>query len=128
VSTPLAEDSRLTSIKALLFESQKFLSSCLDQVSGYRFEDGEVRLLFPKSASTFADLIKTRERLEALRSACAQVLGQPVKIYVTLDESEGQPVPRRPSARERAGGDAVVEAFQKKFDCTWVDVQDLSRG
>ena len=127
VSTPLAEDSRLTSIKALLFESQKFLSSCLDQVSGYRFEDGEVRLLFPKSASTFADLIKTRERLEALRSACAQVLGQPVKIYVTLDESEGQPVPRRPSARERAERDAVVEAFQKKFDCTWVDVQDLSR-
>jgi DNA polymerase-3 subunit gamma/tau len=127
VSTPLAEDSRLTSIKALLFESQKFLSTCLDQVSGYRFEDGEVRFLFPKSASTFADLIKTRERLEALRSACAQVLGQPVKIYVTLDESEGQPVPRRPSARERAERDAVVEAFQKKFDCTWVDVQDLSR-
>jgi len=121
------EDDRLNSIKAVLFEKQKFLSTCLDHVSGWRFENGEVRFLFPKNASTFADLIKSREQLEALRSVCTQVLGQPVKIYVTLEEQEGQPAVARPSARERAARDATVEAFRKKFDCTLVDVQDLSQ-
>jgi hypothetical protein len=55
------------------------------------------------------------------------VLGQPVKIYVTLEEQEGRPVRARPDARERAGRDPAVEAFQKKFDCTLVDVKDLSQ-
>ncbi len=121
------EDDRLNSIKAVLFEKQKFLSTCLDHVSGWRFENGEVRFLFPKNASTFADLIKSREQLEALRSVCTQVLGQPVKIYVTLEEQEGQPAVARPSARDRAARDATVEAFRKKFDCTLVDVKDLSQ-
>ena len=121
------EDDRLNSIKAVLFEKQKFLSTCLDHVSGWRFENGEVRFLFPKNASTFADLIKSREQLEALRSVCTQVLGQPVKICVTLEEQEGQPTVARPSARDRAARDATVEAFRKKFDCTLVDVKDLSQ-
>ena len=121
------EDDRLNSIKAVLFEKQKFLSTCLDHVSGWRFENGEVRFLFPKNASTFADLIKSREQLEALRAACAQVLDQPVKIYVTLEEQEGQAAVARPSARDRAARDATVEAFRKKFDCTLVDVKDLSQ-
>jgi len=121
------EDDRLNSIKAVLFEKQKFLSTCLDHVSGWRFENGEVRFLFPKNASTFADLIRSREQLEALRSVCTQVLGQPVKIYVTLEEQEGQAAVARPSARDRAARDATVEAFRKKFDCTLVDVKDLSQ-
>ncbi len=125
--TAAVEDDRLNSIKAVLFEKQKFLSTCLDHVSGWRFENGEVRFLFPKNASTFADLIKSREQLEALRSVCTQVLGQPVKIYVTLEEQEGQAAVARPSARDRAARDATVEAFRKKFDCTLVDVKDLSQ-
>ena len=126
-ATAAVEDDRLSSIKARLFETQKFLSSCLDHVSGWRFENGEVRFLFPKNASTFADLIKSREQLEALRSVCAQVLGQPVKIYVTLEEQAGQPAVTLPNARERAARDATVETFRKKFDCTLVDVKDLSQ-
>jgi hypothetical protein len=121
------EDSRLASIKALLFESKKLLSSCLDHLSGWRFENGEVRFLFAKNASFYAELVRSREQLETLRAACTQVLGQPVKIYVTLEEQEGRPVRARPDARERAGRDPAVEAFQKKFDCTLVDVKDLSQ-
>jgi DNA polymerase-3 subunit gamma/tau len=127
MSTPFVEDSRLTSIKAVLFESKKLLSSCLDHLSGWRFENGEVRFLFPKRAAFYADLVRSREQFETLRSACAQVLGQPVKIHVTLEEQEGQPAARPPSARERAERDAAVEAFRKKFDCTWVEVQDLGQ-
>jgi DNA polymerase-3 subunit gamma/tau len=126
-SPGLAEDGRLTSIKAVLFESKKLLSSCLDHLSGWRFENGEVRFLFPKHASFYADLVRTREQLETLRTACVQVLGQPVKIYVTLETQEGQPAVTRPGARERVGRDPTAEAFRKKFDCTLVDVQDLSQ-
>jgi len=120
-------DERLDSIKALLFEQKKLLSTCLDHLSGWRFEDGEVRFLFAQNASFFADLLRSREQLDTLRSVCSQVLGQPVKICVTLDEQGGAPVAARPNARERAERDPAVAAFRKRFDCTLVDVKDLSQ-
>jgi len=129
VAAPAAPgDARLAAIKALLFDqSKKFLSSCLEHSSGWRFENGEVRFLYPRNESWAADFLKTREQLEALRAACAQVLGEPVKICVTLEEQEGQAAVARPSARERAEHDAGVEALRLKFDCTLVDVKDLGR-
>ena len=128
VSTP-AEDARLSSIKAALFDqSKRFLSSCLDHLSGWRFENGEVRFTFARKDSLYADLLKAREQQETLRAVCAQVLGQPVRIYVTLEEQGAEAQVPRLSARERAERDPGVEAFKKKFDGTLVDVQDLSRG
>ena len=58
---------------------------------------------------------------------CSQVLGQPVKICVRLEEQGMDARPERPSARERAERDQGVEAFRKKFDGTVLDVKDLSR-
>lgn len=128
LSPQLAEDERLVAIKSLLFsQSKKLLSSCLEHLAGWQFENGEARFTFSKQGSFYADLLKSREQLETLRAACAQVLGQPVKIYVTLEEREGGSAEARPSARERAGRDPGVEAFRKKFDCTLVDVKDLSQ-
>ncbi len=128
VSTP-AEDARLSSIKAALFDqSKRFLSSCLDHLSGWRFENGEVRFTFGHKDSLYADLLKAREQQETLRAVCAQVLGQPVRIYVTLEEQGAEAQVPRLSARERAERDPGVEAFRKKFDGALVDVQDLSRG
>jgi DNA polymerase-3 subunit gamma/tau len=127
VSTP-AEDARLSSIKAALFDqSKRFLSSCLDHLSGWRFENGEVRFTFGHKDSLYADLLKAREQQETLRAVCAQVLGQPVRIYVTLEEQGAEAQVPRLSARERAERDPGVETFRKKFDGTLVDVQDLSR-
>ncbi len=120
-------DDRLNSIKAMLFESRKLLSTCLDHVSGWRFEDGEARFLFPKNASFFADLLKSREQIDTLRAVCAQVLGEPVRICVTLEEPEGHLVAARLGARGRAERDAAVQAFCKKFDCILVGVKDLSQ-
>ncbi len=122
------DDPRLEAIKSTLYDqSKKFLSSCLEHLSGWRFENGEVRFLFPKTASTFADLLKGREHLEALRSVCGEVLNQPIKIYVTLEDAKGQAAAARPEAKERASGDAAVEAIRKRFDCAWVGVKDLSQ-
>jgi len=121
-------DPRLNKIKSLAFGQSKLLSSCLEPVSGWRFENGEVRFLFSKNNSWAADLLSSREQQEKLQALCREVLGQPVKIYVTLDDGErsGGPKDRR-SARERAETDGGVEALVKKFHCTLVDVFDLSR-
>jgi len=118
-------DERLAAIKALVFGQSKLLGSCLEPMVAWRFENGEARFLYSKEASWAAELLKSRERMATLESVCAQVLGQPVKICVTLEEREAERAPRGPGARERALGDKVVEAFSKAFDATVVDVEDL---
>jgi DNA polymerase III subunit gamma/tau len=123
----LAEDARLEAIKSLVFNQSKFLGSCLEPLVGWRFEDGEVRFLYSRKDSWAADALQSREQMEKLRAACSQVLGEPVKIYVTLEEPGRSGRAERPGARERAEKDSVVEAFRKRFDCTLVDVKDLSQ-
>jgi len=127
LETPVQKDSQLAAIKALAYKTQKFLGSCLDPVVGWRFENGEVRFIFSKQDSGLKEMLSGREQQEMLRSVCAQVLGQPVKIYVTLQDQEAAARPARPSARDRAAQDAGVEAFRKRFDCTIVDAKDLSQ-
>ena len=123
-----AEDPRLSSLKAVLFDqSKRFLSSCLDHLSGFRVQNGEVHFTFSHKDSLYADLLKSREQQETLLAACAQVLGQPPRIYVTLEDQRAEAQAPRPSARERAERDPGVEAFREKFDGTLVDVQDLSQ-
>jgi DNA polymerase-3 subunit gamma/tau len=123
----ITPDPRLAAIKALLFDQSKFLSSCLNPLAAWRFEDGEVHFIYSRDASWAADLMKSREHQERLTSVCQQVLGQPVRICVTLQEGSSETVAQRPTARERAGGDAMLAAFQRRFNCAVVDVKDLSR-
>jgi hypothetical protein len=84
---PAREDARLAAIKAEVYMQSNFLGSCLDHLSGWRFGNGEVVFLFAQKDSFFADLLKSREQQETLRSVCAQVLGHPVNICVRLSES-----------------------------------------
>src|SRR5579884_1972042 len=129
-SQPLPEalgDPRLSKIKSLAFGQSKLLSSCLEPVSGWRFENGEVKFIFPKSDSWAVSFLSAREQQERLEALCAEVLGQPVRICVTLDSEERMGPRTRRSVRERAESDEGVEALAKKFRCTLVDVIDLSR-
>ena len=125
---PPAEDARLAAIKTLVFGQSKMLGALLDPLIGWRFENGEVSFAYAKRDSGIADLLRSRERQEALQAACARVLGEAVKVCVTLVDGEEEGADVAPSARERAASDPVVEAFRRRFDCAWVDVQDLSRG
>jgi DNA polymerase-3 subunit gamma/tau len=122
------EDPRLESIKTILFDQKKrLLSSCLDHLSGCRFENGEARFFFSHKDSFYCDILNGHEQQQAFRSACTQVLGQPVRIYVTLEEQGAEAQAPRLSARERAERDPGVEAFVRKLDGKLVDVQDLSQ-
>lgn len=126
-SPTVPEDARFEAIKAVLFEQSKFLGSCLNPVVGWRFEDGHAHFMYPKEGAWAADLLKSRESQEKLSSACERVLGQPVRIHVTLTSEEGQAAAPRVSAQQKAQQDPAVEALQKRFDCVLMDVKDLSR-
>ncbi|MGH9325709.1 MAG: DNA polymerase III subunit gamma/tau [Terriglobia bacterium] len=122
------EDARLAAIKATLFEQSKFLASCLNPIVGWRFEDGRAEFIYAREGSWAADLLKSREHQEKLREACEKVLGQPVRIHVTLGAGGDQARAPRPGAGERAERNSAVKEFQKRFDGVLVDVKDLSRG
>jgi len=123
------EDARLTAIKTLADKTQRMLGSCLTPVVGWRFENNEVRFIFARKDSEVAKMLTDISGLrDSLRSICTQVLGQPVKICVTLQEKEGEARAAGPSARERASQDAGVERFRKTFDCALVEVKDLTEG
>jgi DNA polymerase-3 subunit gamma/tau len=126
---PVPENDYLAAIKAALFEESKFLSSCLNPLTAWRFENGQAHFVYSRQGSWAADLLQTRQHQEKLRAACEKVLGQPVKICVTLSPESAQPSSERavPSAQERAQRDPAVEAFQKRFDCVLLDVKDLRR-
>ncbi len=126
-SAASGEDARFTAIKAILFEQSKFLSSCLNPVVGWRFENGQVHFVYSKQGGWAAELLQGREHQEKLRAACEKVLGQPVRICVTLNPEAGEPAPARESAQERAQRDPALTAFQRKFDCVVLEVKDLSR-
>jgi DNA polymerase-3 subunit gamma/tau len=122
------EDPRLAEVKRLLFEqSRKFVSSCLEHLAEWRVEAGVAHFVFSRqnSGSFWADVLGNKENQEALRQVCSQVLGEPVSIRVTLRDGDAIPARAVPDARERAGNDPVVQAFEQRFECVVLDVEDL---
>jgi DNA polymerase-3 subunit gamma/tau len=130
IEPPPSLDPRFDAIRKLASEkNMRWLTSCLDPVVGWRFENGEVRFQFSnQDAEVASNLEKIKTLRDSLLSICSQVLGQPVKICVTLQERVGEPKAGRASARERANQDAGVERFRKTFDCALVEVKDLTEG
>jgi DNA polymerase-3 subunit gamma/tau len=125
--TPASEDALLAAIKNKVYGQSNFLGSCLEHMTDWSRDNGEITFSYARKDSFFADLLKSREQQEILRTVCAEVLGQPVRICVRLGDLEIEARRERPNARERAEHDEGVEAFRKKFDGTVLDVKDLSR-
>jgi DNA polymerase-3 subunit gamma/tau len=122
------QDPRLAEVKKVLFDqSRKFVSSCLEHVTGCRFENGVAHFIYSKqnSGSFWADVLNSKENQQALQEACAQVLGQAVTIRVTLQDVEAKSGRAVPEVRQRARNDALVKAFEEQFECVWLDVEDL---
>jgi len=126
-AAPAAKDATLAAIISKVYGQSNFLGSCLEHVASWTCENGEATFVYSQKDSFFAELLKNREQQETLRTVCAEVLGQPVKICVRLEMQEVEARVERPNARERAERDQTVEAFRKKFDGTVLDVKDLSR-
>ena len=126
--TESADERRLAEIKNLLFaRSKRIISVSLDSAVGWRFEDGEVHFVFSSQndGSFLAETLNLKENHEALGQVCSQVFGKPVRVRVTLEEGERKAAPTIPDARERARRDSLVRAFEQRFDCVWLNVEDL---
>ncbi len=122
------EDPRLAEVKRLLFEqSKRFVSSCLEHLAEWRVEPGVVNFIFSRhnSGSVWADMLGSKDNQEALRQVCSQVLGEPVNIRVTLRDGDARSARAVPDARERAANDPMVRAFEQRFECVMLDVEDL---
>ena len=123
-----AKDPQLAAVQKLLFDqSKKFVSSCLEHVAGWRCENGVVHFVYSRqgAGNFWADALRNKENQEAVRQACSQVLGEAVSIRVTLQEKGPEEAPAAPVASERAHRDARVQAFERRFECVWMDVDDL---
>lgn len=80
------EDPQLAAIKMKVYGQSNFLGSCLEHMTRWRYENGEVTFSYAPKDSFFADLLQKREQQEILRAVCTQVLGQPVTFCVRLEE------------------------------------------
>jgi len=87
-ATPASEDGRLAAIKTAVYSQSNFLGSCLEHLSGFRIEDGQVDFTFAQKDSFFADLLKSREQQETLRNGLHPGAGPTVRICVRLEQQE----------------------------------------
>ena len=125
--TGSVDDPRLAEIKNLLFASSKrMVSVSLDSVTSWRFENDEIQFFFSRKndGGFLAETLNLKENHEALSQVCSQVFGKPVRVRVTLQDG-GRTAPPLPEAGERARQDARVRAFEQRFDCVWMNVEDL---
>jgi hypothetical protein len=123
-----ADEHRLAEIKSLLFaRSKRMISVSLDSAVGWRCEDGEVQFLFSSQndGRFLAETLNHKQNHQALAEVCSQVFGRPVRVRVTLQEGETKAAPPIAEARERARRDSMVRAFEQRFDCVWMNVEDL---
>ena len=123
-----ADERQLAEIKNLLFaRSKRMISVSLDSAVGWRFADGEVQFVFSRQndGHFLTETLNLKENQQALAEVCSQVFGKPVRVRVTLQEGECAALPAVPDARERARRDSLVRAFEQRFQCDWVNVEDL---
>ena len=93
-------------------------------------QDGQARFTFSEEVRWALDILTEHENRELLRSICSEVLGQPVQISVSVEESGNAPADEgrvRLSPRERAERDPRVRAVIERFKGAWLGTRDLSQ-
>ncbi len=135
-STPPAEPSTfkdaqpLTLIRDRVQDHSKLLGNFLEHnLVGWRLQDGQACFTFSEEVRWALDILTEHGNRELLRTICSEVLGKPVQISVSVEESENVEVSQNSmqlSSRERAELDPRVRAVMKRFKGTWLGTRDLS--
>ncbi len=63
------------------------MRSCLERVSSWQGENGNVRFIYSQKDDLYAQLLRSREQAETVRSACAEILGGAIKITVEVEDT-----------------------------------------
>jgi DNA polymerase III subunit gamma/tau len=115
----LSED-QVAEIKSAIQSQQKFLGELLEHGHRWELEGAELRIYFPTSARSFAEMIEGRDSLEKIRSISSKVLGRPVRVCAKLESVAATAVSAsRGSAsqdlRDQFERDPVVKSMMQRF-------------
>jgi len=116
------EAVKVESILAAVRGQTKMLATLVEQVTRWELDGSEMRVYFPRDRSALAEMLETtRDAMDRLRTIASQVVGQPLRVCVKLDASQGGTgrAPARRSApadlRTRFERDPVVRAMLERF-------------
>ena len=116
---------RVEAVRSAL-QSQKFLWSMVEHVTRWEFEGNEMRLCFPADKSALAEMLKSRDPMERLRTVLTQVMGQPLRVCVKLDSSRAAVSDRGSELKSRFEEDPMVRAMLERFGGQISDVKRRS--
>jgi DNA polymerase III subunit gamma/tau len=104
---------RVAALKKVLQE-QKLLWSMLQHASRWELKDSELQIFFPPESKSLAEMLQAREAMERLRTALAQLEGQPLRVCVKLDSNRAS-VDRSRELLARFEQDSTVRAMLERF-------------
>ena len=110
--------AKVDAIKSAILGQQKFLGELVEHVCRWELEGAEMRLYFPTDRRALADLLQARDPMEKLRTISSKVVGQPLRVCVRLESSQGMraaPDAGAPELRARFEQDPIVRAMLQRF-------------
>ncbi|HUE43739.1 MAG TPA: DNA polymerase III subunit gamma/tau [Candidatus Sulfotelmatobacter sp.] len=117
-ATGLSEQ-QVAEIKSAIQSQQKFLGELLEHGHRWELEGAELRIYFPTSARTYAEMMEGRDSLEKVRSISSKVLGRPVRVCAKLESVAAAASAPRGSAsqdlRDQFERDPLVKSMMQRF-------------
>ena len=118
-TTGLSEE-QVAEIKSAIQSQQKFLGELLEHGHRWELEGAELRIYFPTSARTYAEMIEGRDSLEKIRGISSKVLGRPVRVCAKLESVAATPVsasrgPASQDLRDQFERDPLVKSMMQRF-------------
>jgi DNA polymerase-3 subunit gamma/tau len=113
-------EEQIAEIKSAIQSQQKFLGELLEHAHRWELEGAELRIYFPTSDRTYAEMIEGRDSIEKIRSISSKVLGRPVRVCAKLESVAATAVSAsRGSAsqdlRDQFERDPVVKSMMQRF-------------
>jgi hypothetical protein len=103
----------MEAIKSAL-QGQKFLWSMVEHAHRWEIDGGELRLFFPTESRVLAEMLQARDAMERLRTVLQQVVGQPLRVCVKLENGRAT-ASRSSELRARFEEDPIVRAMLERF-------------
>jgi DNA polymerase III subunit gamma/tau len=113
-------EEQVAEIKSSIQSQQKFLGELLEHGHRWELEGAELRIYFPTSERTYAEMIEGRDSLEKIRSISSKVLGRPVRVCAKLESVAATAVsasrgPASQDLRDQFERDPVVKSMMQRF-------------
>jgi DNA polymerase III subunit gamma/tau len=111
---------QVSEIKAAVQKQQNFLAELLEHTTAWEVAGAELKLYFPASKKSFAEMLEGRDSLEKLRSISSNVLGRAIRVCAKLAASTSpQPATRAGSEQQELRAkferDPMVRSILQRF-------------